>query len=97
MVERMKTGAVIVDLAAESGGNCDVTQAGETVNHKGVIVVGPVNVPAMLPAHASQMLSRNVLTFVQHIAKDGAINIDLNDEITGAMAMTHAGSTRTQK
>jgi NAD(P) transhydrogenase subunit alpha len=61
----------------------------------GVLVIGPVNVPAMLPAHASQMLSRNVLTFVQHVTKDGAINIDLADEITGAMAMTHAGQLRT--
>lgn len=95
MVEGMRPGSVIVDLAAESGGNCELTRAGETVNHNGVLIVGPVNVPAMLPAHASQMLSRNVLTFVQHISKDGAMNIDLNDEITGAMAMTHAGSART--
>ena len=97
MVELMKPGSVIVDLAAESGGNCEVTRAGETVVHHDVHVVGPVNVPAMLPAHASQLLSRNVLTFIQHVTKDGAINIDLNDEITGAMAMTSAGSTRTLK
>lgn len=97
MVERMKPGSVIVDLAAESGGNCDATKAGETVQHKGVTVIGPLNVPAMLPTHASQMLSRNVLTFVQHVTKDGAINIDLADEITGAMAMAHAGSTRAVK
>jgi NAD(P) transhydrogenase subunit alpha len=95
MVAQMKPGSVIVDLAAESGGNCELTRAGETVNHGGVLIVGPVNVPAMLPAHASQMLSRNVLTFVQHISKDGAMHIDLADEITGAMAMTHAGSVRT--
>ena len=97
MVDGMKPGSVIVDLAAESGGNCELTRAGETVVHNGVSIVGPVNVPAMLPAHASQMLSRNVLTFVQHVAKDGGLNIDLNDEITGAMAMTHAGSLRTSK
>ena len=95
MAELMKPGSVIVDLAAESGGNCDLTRAGETVEHKGIRIVGPVNVPAMLPAHASQMLSRNVLTFVQHVTKDGAMHIDLNDEITGAMAMTHAGASRT--
>lgn len=96
MVGLMKTGSVIVDLAAESGGNCELTRAGETVTHtNGVQIVGPVNVPAMLPAHASQMLSRNVLTFVQHVSKDGALHIDLNDEITGAMAMTHAGSLHT--
>jgi NAD(P) transhydrogenase subunit alpha len=95
MVEGMKPGAVIIDLAAESGGNCELTRAGERVEHNGVHIYGLVNVPAMLPTHASQMLSRNVLTFVQHIAKDGAMNIDLADEITGAMAMTHAGSLRT--
>lgn len=95
MVESMKPGSVIVDLAAESGGNCELTQAGRRVEHNSVIIVGPVNVPAMLPAHASQMLSRNVLTFVQHVNKEGAINIDLADEITGAMAMTHAGQSRT--
>jgi NAD(P) transhydrogenase subunit alpha len=97
MVDGMKPGSVIVDLAAESGGNCELTRPGETVDHNGVSIVGPVNVPAMLPAHASQMLSRNVLTFVQHVTKDGALNIDLADEITGAMAMTHAGSLRTPK
>jgi NAD(P) transhydrogenase subunit alpha len=95
MVESMKPGSVIVDLAAETGGNCELTQAGRRVEHKGVIIVGPVNLPAMLPSHASQMLSRNVLTFVQHLNKEGAINIDLADEITGAMAMTHAGQIRT--
>ncbi|HYV97697.1 MAG TPA: Re/Si-specific NAD(P)(+) transhydrogenase subunit alpha [Gemmatimonadaceae bacterium] len=97
MVESMRPGAVIVDLAAESGGNCELTRAGETVDHNGVHIIGPVNVPAMLPAHASQMLSRNVLTFVQHLSKEGAINIDLNDEITGAMAMTHDGALRNSK
>ena len=97
MVDQMRPGGVIVDLAAESGGNCELTRAGETVLHNGVHIVGPVNVPAMLPAHASQMLSRNVLTFIQHVARDGALNIDLNDEITGAMAMTHDGSLRTTK
>ena len=97
MVGRMKPGSVIVDLAAETGGNCDATKPGETVQLNGVSIVGPLNVPAMLPAHASQMLSRNVLTFIQHVTKDGAINIDLNDEITGAMALAHAGSTREPK
>jgi NAD(P) transhydrogenase subunit alpha len=95
MVDGMKPGSVIVDLAAESGGNCELTRAGETVDHNGVHIIGPVNVPAMLPAHASQMLSRNVLTFVEHIAKDGVLQVDLTDEITGAMAMTHAGQSRT--
>ncbi len=94
MVEGMKPGAVIVDLAAESGGNCELARAGETVVHHGVHIIGPANVPAQLPAHASQMLSRNVLTFIQHITRDGALHVDLDDEITGAMALTHAGTRR---
>lgn len=98
MVESMRPGSVIVDLAAETGGNCEVTTAGEVVEHQGVSIIGPVNLPASLPTHASQMLSRNILTFVQHLlTKEGALNIDLNDEITGAMALTHAGQLRTAK
>jgi NAD(P) transhydrogenase subunit alpha len=98
MVESMRPGSVIVDLAAETGGNCELTQAGETVDHNGVRIIGPVNLPASLPTHASQMLSRNVLTFIQHlVTKEGALNIDLDDEITGAMALAHAGQLRTAK
>jgi NAD(P) transhydrogenase subunit alpha len=87
-VRTMPQGAVIVDLAAESGGNCEATRAGETVEVGGVRVIGPVNLPASMPTHASQMLSRNILTFVQHLLKDGALHVDPSDEITGAMLVT---------
>lgn len=88
-VRTMAPGSVIVDLAAESGGNCEATKAGETVEVSGVQVIGPVNLPATMPQHASQMLSRNILTFVQHIlTKEGQLNIDRADEITGAMIVT---------
>ena len=88
-VRTMAPGAVIIDLAAESGGNCEATKAGETVDVNGVQVIGPVNLPATMPQHASQMLSRNILTFVQHIlTKEGQLNIDRADEITGAMIVT---------
>jgi NAD(P) transhydrogenase subunit alpha len=88
-VRSMPTGAVIVDLAAESGGNCEATKAGETVDVGGVRVIGPVNLPASMPTHASQMLSRNILTFVQHLlGKDGTFTVDRADEITGAMIVT---------
>lgn len=88
-VRTMAPGAVIVDLAAESGGNCEATRAGETVDVNGVQVIGPVNLPASMPTHASQMLSRNILTFVQHLlTKEGALNVDPADEITGAMIVT---------
>lgn len=88
-VKTMAPGAVIVDLAAESGGNCESTKAGETVDVNGVQVIGPVNLPATMPTHASQMLSRNILTFIQHmLQKDGTLKVDRADEITGAMIVT---------
>ena len=93
-VRTMAPGAVIVDLAAESGGNCEATKAGETVDVNGVKVIGPVNLPASMPTHASQMLSRNILTFVQHLlTKEGTLNVDRADEITGAMIVTGRSAT----
>ena len=86
---------MIIDLAAERGGNCELTRSGETVVDSGVTIVGPVNLPATVPYHASQMLSRNVLTLLQHLStKEGALQVDVGDEITGAMAVTHAGEVR---
>jgi NAD(P) transhydrogenase subunit alpha len=84
---------VIVDLAAESGGNCEGTKAGETVTIGGVRVIGPVNLPAQMPTHASQMLSRNVMTFLQHLLKDGVLRVDRTDEITKAMLVTKRGGS----
>ncbi len=94
MVRGMKHGAVIVDLAAETGGNCELTRAGETVHADGVTILGPLNLPSSIPVHASQMLSRNVFTLLQHLLRDGELRIDVADEITGAMAVTHAGEIR---
>jgi H+-translocating NAD(P) transhydrogenase subunit alpha len=83
MVHGMSAGSVIVDLAAERGGNCEVTQAGATVIEHGVTVMGPLNLPASVPSHASQMYGRNIVTFLKNmLTKEGALNIDLNDEIT---------------
>ena len=83
MVHVMSAGSVIVDIAAERGGNCEVTQAGKDVIEKGVFVVGPVNLPATVPNHASQMYGRNIVTFLKNMmTKEGALNIDLKDEIT---------------
>jgi NAD(P) transhydrogenase subunit alpha len=95
MLRSMKPGSVIVDLAAESGGNCEVTRAGERVAIGGVTVLGPVNVPSTVPFHASQMFSKNVLTLLQHLTPDGTLTVDLSDEITGAMALAHGGALRT--
>ncbi len=82
MVRKMAPGSVVVDLAAERGGNCELTQAGKTVVADGVTVIGPVNLPSTVPYHASQMYSKNIVTFLKHLVKDGRLNIDLNDEIT---------------
>lgn len=94
MVRSMRPGSVIIDLAADTGGNCELTQLGETVEVQGVSVVGASDLPSTLPTHASQMYSRNVLTLLQHLTKDGSLSIDLADEITGAMTLTHDGQGR---
>jgi H+-translocating NAD(P) transhydrogenase subunit alpha len=96
MVQGMKPGSVIVDLAAETGGNCALTKAGETVEAHGVRIVGPVNLPATIPQHASQMFSRNVSTFVLRFLKEGAFAPDLSDEIAGPMCVTHGGQVRSR-
>jgi H+-translocating NAD(P) transhydrogenase subunit alpha len=95
MVATMKPGSVIVDLAAETGGNCELTRAGETVVESGVSIMGVVNIPSSVPYHASLMFSKNVLTLLQHLIKDGNITLNLEDEITGPMCLVHAGSVRT--
>jgi NAD(P) transhydrogenase subunit alpha len=95
MVASMKPGTVIVDVVADTGGNCALTKAGEIVTTaNGVSILGPLNLPATMPLHASQMFSRNVLTLLQHLIKDGQLVIDLNDEITGPMCIAHAGQVQ---
>jgi NAD(P) transhydrogenase subunit alpha len=95
VVGRMKAGAVIVDLAAESGGNCELTRAGETVLHNGVKIVGPVNLPAQLAYHASEMYARNLYNFLKPaIDKSGALAIDWQDEVFAQSCLTHAGAIK---
>ena len=94
MVRRMRPGSVIVDLAAETGGNCELTRAGETVVEGGVRILGPVNLPATVPLHASQMFSRNVLTLLQHLVKEGELKLDVEDEIVGPMCVTQGEAAR---
>jgi NAD(P) transhydrogenase subunit alpha len=88
MVRSMRPGSVVVDLAAETGGNCELTRAGETIEDGGVKVIGPLNLASSVPLHASQMFSKNVVTILQHLIKDGALTVDPADEITGAMLVT---------
>ncbi len=94
MVRSMKPGSVIVDLAAESGGNCELTRAGETVSAHGVTILGPANLAATLPFHASQMYSRNVQSFIEYATRDGALAVDLADPITGPTCVVHGGAVR---
>jgi NAD(P) transhydrogenase subunit alpha len=94
-VERMKAGAVIVDIAAESGGNCELTQAGQVVQHGGVKIVGPVNLASQLAFHASEMYARNLYNFLKSaITKDGALAIDWQDEVFAQSCLTHAGAIK---
>jgi len=81
-VRSMAPGSVVVDLAAERGGNCEYTRAGETVVEHGVTILGPLNIPATVPYHASQMYAKNVSTFLLHLVKDGALQLNMEDEIT---------------
>jgi NAD(P) transhydrogenase subunit alpha len=94
MVEAMKPGSVVVDLAAESGGNCELTVAGVEQRHGDVLVCGPLDVPSQLPVHASQLYSRNVANLLMLMTKDGVVEPDFDDEIVAGACVTHAGETR---
>jgi H+-translocating NAD(P) transhydrogenase subunit alpha len=92
MVRGMQPGSAIVDLAAERGGNCELTRADEVVVEQGVTILGPTNLPATVPYHASQMYAKNVTTFLAHLVnKEGQMNWDLTDEITRETLVTHKG------
>jgi proton-translocating NAD(P)+ transhydrogenase subunit alpha len=92
MVEQMKPGAVIIDLAAYSGGNCELTIPGESFGHELVMIYGPLNVPAMMPVHASEMYAKNLFNFLALIVHDGEIRPDWNDEIVAASVLTRDGA-----
>jgi len=91
MVEAMKPGSVIIDIAAIAGGNCELTQADTTVTHQGVTINGPVNLPSMLPKDASIMYAKNVVSFLALLIKDGNISLDWADPILSQSALTHEG------
>lgn len=92
MLHGMRPGSVIIDLAAEQGGNCAATEPGREVTRHGVLVVGPTNLAASLPYHASQMYARNVTSFLLHLVKNGKLNLDLQDELTRGPLVTHSGA-----
>jgi H+-translocating NAD(P) transhydrogenase subunit alpha len=92
MVRAMRPGSVVVDLAAEAGGNCECTKPGENVVVHDVQVLGPFNVPSSMPQHASQLYAKNVNALFTHLVKDGALNIDMADEITRGVCITRDGA-----
>jgi H+-translocating NAD(P) transhydrogenase subunit alpha len=87
----MPPGSVIVDIAAERGGNCELTRPGETAVEYGVSILGPLNLPSTIPYHASQMYSRNIAAFFAHLVTKGELKIDLSDEITRETLVTYQG------
>jgi NAD(P) transhydrogenase subunit alpha len=91
MVKGMSPGSVVIDLAAERGGNCELTKPGETISAHGVTIVGPLNVPSTVPYHASQMYAKNITTFFQNMTKDGALNLNMEDEIIKDTMITKGG------
>jgi len=93
-VERMRPGAVVVDLAAPAGGNCELTEPGATVERGGVRIDGPVNLPAELPVDASRMFGQNALAFLEELRDDGAVRVDLDNDMVGPACVVHAGELR---
>ena len=91
MVKAMKKGSVIIDLAAENGGNCQDTVAGEVKNINGVTIDGTLNFPSTMQVHSSQLYAKNISTFISHMTKEGAIEIDMEDEIISGSIFTHQG------
>lgn len=97
MLRSMKDGSVVVDLASESGGNCHATESGSTVTIHGVQVMGPRNIPASIPVHASQMYSKNIVTLVSELlGEDGEVSLDFDNDVVGPATVTHAGEIRSE-
>src|SRR5579875_1460650 len=90
-VQAMQPGSVIVDLAAETGGNCQLSVAGETIQRYGVTIMGPVNLPATMAFHASEMYAKNVSTLLEHLAPKGQFTLNLDDDITKGVCLTRDG------
>jgi NAD(P) transhydrogenase subunit alpha len=94
MVAAMRPGSVIVDLAAEQGGNCACTEIGQEVVRHGVKILGPCHVSSLMPAPASQMYAKNLLALLHHLLQEGALHLDFTDAITHGACVTHAGMIR---
>lgn len=91
MVDAMKPGSIIMDLAAENGGNCELTQKDQIIEYKQVTIDGTSNIPGTMPVHASELYSKNIAAFLTYMVKDGELNLDLEDEIISGAMFTHKG------
>jgi len=89
MVKNMKQGSVILDMAVEFGGNCEVSEKDKVVTKHGVTIIGESNLPSLVPTHASEMYSKNILNLLNHISKEGKVELDLEDEIIKGALITH--------
>jgi NAD(P) transhydrogenase subunit alpha len=96
MVQDMRAGSVIVDLAAEAGGNCEMTEPDRVVTRYGVTIHGPLNVPSTMPVHASQMYSKNISSFLLQLVRNGKLELDFNDPVINDTCITHEGRARHQ-
>jgi NAD(P) transhydrogenase subunit alpha len=97
MVHGMRRGSVLVDLAADTGGNCELTEPGQVRDVDGVWVDGTTNVPATVALHASQLYARNVTNLLKHLAPDGELKLDFDDEITKGCCVTHDGQVVSER
>ena len=97
VVDLMKPGSVIMDLAAENGGNCELTKKDEIVNHNNVIIDGTSNIPSTMPIHASDLYSKNIVALIKHMINDNEVNLDMSDEIIAGSTYTHDGKITHQQ
>jgi NAD(P) transhydrogenase subunit alpha len=97
MVQQMQPGSVIVDLAAEQGGNCAGTEPGKDVVRHGVTIIGPINLPSSMPIHASQMYAKNISTLLQYLVQKGELKLNFEDDIIADTCVTYAGEIRNQR
>lgn len=96
-VAEMKPGSVIVDLAAETGGNCACSEVGKNINYQGVTIISPTNLPSTVPVNTSQMYAKNLLNLVKYLAKDGKLQFDFDDDITNTACVTYGGEIRNER
>jgi NAD(P) transhydrogenase subunit alpha len=97
MVKNMRPGSVVLDMAVEFGGNCEVSEKGKNVKKQGVTIIGEPNLPSLVPTHSSEMYAKNILSLLQHIGKEGNIELNLEDEIVQGSLITHNGEVINQR